>query len=157
MIAAVLVTALVADRQLAIPGRQPVERPRARPPRTRAPVATRTPPRAAAPAWYVVLLNPRQVDFGKQDVNTTGSVHTIHVVNVSPAPLRVIDISTKGNAARDYAESNTCVGLTIGAYKGCTISLRFTPKARGMRTANMVILDNSAYGPQHVVLIGNGL
>src|SRR5205085_5617124 len=62
MITAVLVLALVADHQLAIPARQPVERPRARPPHTRAPVAPRTPPRAAAPAWPIVLLNPEQVD-----------------------------------------------------------------------------------------------
>jgi hypothetical protein len=105
----------------------------------------------------VALLNPRQVDFGKQFVNTAGPAHTIHVVNVSPAPLTVIDITTKGNAARDYAESNTCVGATISAYKGCTISVRFTPRASGTRTANIVISDNGAYGPQQVVLVGNGL
>jgi hypothetical protein len=150
------VIALVAARQLVIPGRKAVEGPRARPPHTKATVARHTPPRAAALPESAILLNPRQVDFGKQDVNTMGPVHTIHVVNVSPAPLRVIDITTKGNAARDYAGSNTCVGATIGAYTGCTISVRFTPTARGMRTANMVILDNSAYGPQHVVLTGNG-
>jgi len=103
------------------------------------------------------LLNADAVDFGRQRVGTTSAVHTVDVVNPDPARLKIRSVAITGNAAGDFTEADTCAGVTIGAYGQCTVSIRFTPRARGVRRASLIISDNGAGGAWEVLLRGRGL
>jgi hypothetical protein len=97
------------------------------------------------------------VDFGRQRVGATSAVHTVDVVNPDLAPLTIGSVTITGNDAGDFAEADTCAGVTISAYGHCTVSIRFTPRARGVRRASLVIGDNGAGGAWEVLLRGRGI
>ena len=64
-------------------------------------------------------------------------------------------IMVGGANAGDFVQTNTC-GASVAAGSSCTISVTFTPKAKGGRSAMISITDNGGGSPQKVSLTGTG-
>jgi hypothetical protein len=98
-------------------------------------------------------LTPASIDFGRQKVGT-GSTMMATLLNFGPTDVTISKIGLGGPNAKDYAITNTC-STTLTAGSTCTISITFTPSAKGGRSATLTVTD-SAPGPQTVSLFGVG-
>ncbi len=102
-------------------------------------------------------LTPSTDSFGTIKVGKTSAAIVSTLTNTSNYLLNVNSIKITGTDAKDYAQTNDCpVGGTLAANKSCTISVTFTPKASGTRTATLTETDNSATGTHTVSLTGTG-
>ena len=111
---------------------------------------------ASAPA---VLLNPRSLRFGNQQVNTTSAAQPVTLTNNGSASLTISSIALGGTNSGDFApQSNDCPSspstLAVGA--SCTIRVTFTPTTTGSRRASLTFIDNAPGSPQSVALSGSG-
>lgn len=103
-----------------------------------------------------VSLNPGSLNFGSQTVGTTSSPKNIAIINHQKVTLNFTSIQIQGANQADYKiQSNTC-GSTLGAGKSCTVSITFTPQAKGTRTASLKVTDNALNSPQNARLSGTG-
>ena len=93
----------------------------------------------ASPA---VSLSPTSLAFGSQPVGKTSTARTVTLSNTGSAALSITSVAVKGTNGRNFAETNTC-GKSLAAGARCTISVTFTPYARGSRKANLSITDNA--------------
>lgn len=99
----------------------------------------------------VVLLSTRSLDFGGQNVQTTGSPQNVVLTNAGTTTLLIAQVSVVG----DFEDDNTC-GPSLAAGASCTLPVTFRPTATGMRTGTLRITDNAAGSPHSVTLSGIG-
>jgi hypothetical protein len=112
------------------------------------------PPPSGAPA---VTLTPATVTYGAQEVGTTSAAQTITVANTGTAALFVNGLSQAGVDPLDFAQvDDQCSGISVPAGGSCTISVVFTPKATGSRSATISVLDSAATSPQAITFTGTG-
>jgi ASPM-SPD-2-Hydin domain-containing protein/Kelch motif protein len=103
----------------------------------------------------VVALSSPSLGFGDQPVGNKSHPQTIKVTNVGTDPVNFSGFGITGKNPGDFAEITTCgAPLTGGA--SCTISVTFTPQAKGCRQASLVMFDNGGGSPQKVSLMGTG-
>jgi len=102
-----------------------------------------------------IELSSRTVSFGNQPLGTTSAPQTLLVRNVGSGMLKIIGVSITGANASNFAVNNGCGG-SVASGKTCTFRVSFTPSADGIRTAAIVISDNSPGNPQTVSLFGTG-
>jgi hypothetical protein len=69
--------------------------------------------------------------------------------------LIISSLTISGGNAGDYAQTNTC-GSSVLAGASCTISVTFTPTAKGTRRSAVAITDNAGNG-QTIKLTGTGI
>jgi hypothetical protein len=107
-------------------------------------------------------LSGSQLAFSDQPVHTTSAARAVTVTNdgFGNSLTFTNDGTLSGANASDYAiASNTCTGsLPAGSF--CTISITFSPTAKGGRVATLTITDNADGVPgtqQSVALSGTGL
>jgi hypothetical protein len=105
-------------------------------------------------AGTVVELNPGSLSFGTHTVETHTTWSTT-LTNTGSTTLTISGITIAGTDAGDFTEADNCVG-NVATGAPCTISVTFTPKATGTRTANVSISDDGGGSPQHVSLSGIG-
>jgi len=106
--------------------------------------------------YPVIALYPTRLSFGNQRVGTNSAAKTTLLSNPSAtASISMNSITIVGANAGDFAKTSTCVSKLV-AGKNCTISVTFTPKATGTRTATLIISDNALAGRQAVALTGAG-
>jgi hypothetical protein len=98
------------------------------------------------------IITPASASYGDQKVGTTSAPKTFTLANNQDAPLSNIMISTSG----DFAKSATTCSTTLAAYKSCSISVTFTPKATGTRTGSLTVSDSASNSPQTSTLSGTG-
>jgi hypothetical protein len=103
-----------------------------------------------------VQLVPASLNFASQTVGTTSPAQTVTLSNLLSKRLTVSGLRIAGTNPGDFAETNTC-GSGVPAMGNCTISVTFTPKATGTRTASLSITDTGGGSPQTVPLSGNGI
>jgi hypothetical protein len=103
----------------------------------------------------VVKLSPTSLKFGSVQVGHTSAGKTFTVANTGTTVLSITGIGITGTDAGDFSEINSC-GSSLGAGKSCSISLTFTPRAKGSRTGAVSISDNGGGSPQTVSLSGTG-
>jgi hypothetical protein len=97
-------------------------------------------------------LTPASATFPSEPVGTTSPATEFALANNLAVELTGIAISTTGN----FAVSATTCGTSLAAHGKCTISVTFTPTAKGNRTGKLSVSD-SAYGsPQTANLKGTG-
>src|SRR5208283_2495055 len=103
-----------------------------------------------------ITMSPSPVSFGSESVGTTSAPMTVTVTNHGTTAVKVTSATITGADKGDFAiTSKTCT--TISASGGtCTITLTFTPKASGARTATLSLSDNDKGSPQTDVLSGTG-
>jgi hypothetical protein len=97
-------------------------------------------------------LTPATANYGDQKVGTNSAPKTFSLTNNQNATLSNIMISTSG----DFARSATTCSTALAAYKSCTISVTFTPKATGTRTGSLIVSDSATNSPQTSSLSGTG-
>jgi hypothetical protein len=94
---------------------------------------------------------PTALNFGTEGVGKTTAPQKIKLTNSGNAPLKLSSITVTG----DFLETNNC-GQGRGIGKSCTIEVSFKPKAKGVRTGLVTIVDNASVSPQEVHLKGTG-
>ena len=102
-----------------------------------------------------VQFKPGTLNFGKQTVGTQSLSRSVTLTNKSGNALNITGITLMGTNPGDFAQTNTC-GSSVGAGGNCTITVTFTPTAKGPRTAAVAVSDNGGGSPQQVPLTGTG-
>jgi hypothetical protein len=102
-----------------------------------------------------VKLSPSSIDFGNQKVGTTSVPVPITLNNLGTTTLNISQIKIKGTDAGDFAQTNNC-GNSVPGGGHCKITVTFTPKAKGHRSAEVTIHDDGGGSPQTVPLSGAG-
>jgi len=95
--------------------------------------------------------------FPSQAVGTTSKVRSVVLTNIGNSqttPLEITSVAITGPSAADFAQTNNCSSLAIGAL--CTISITFTPSVAHPESAYVMITDNAAGSPHNVYLVGPG-
>jgi hypothetical protein len=101
-----------------------------------------------------VGLSPATVSFDPQTVGTTSAAQTVTMTNYGGRVLN-LGFGLSGSNPGDFAQTNTC-GNSLAAGASCTISVTFTPQAKGSRNATLNVVDNGGGSPQVVTLKGYG-
>lgn len=99
-----------------------------------------------------VTLSTNALVFPTQRVRTTSAPQKVTLTN-SGKTLTIHSITITGTNSADFAQTNTCGGSVT---KICTITVTFTPRAIGTRTATVTISDSDPTSPQRVSLTGTG-
>jgi len=102
-----------------------------------------------------VTLLPSNLDFGNQQVGTTSPPQVATLTNYGTQALTIHGIHITGPNHTDFAQTNNC-GTSVPAGGNCTISVTFTPKHGGARTATLGVYDDGGASPQTVALSGTG-
>jgi sugar lactone lactonase YvrE len=113
-------------------------------------------PNNPAPAPGINLSVPCEV-FSSQAVGTTSKARSVTLTNIGNSqttPLEIANITMTGPGAADFAQTNNCNSLAIGAQ--CTISITFTPSVAHPESAYVTITDNAAGSPHNIYLVGPG-
>ena len=99
-------------------------------------------------------LSSSSLNFGSQMVNSS-TAGSVMLSNPGLGSLTITSINVVGTNAADFAESDNCGGSLL-AGGSCTVSLTFTPAAKGTRSTTLKINDNAQSAPQTVSLSGKG-
>jgi len=91
------------------------------------------------------------LDFPDQLLNTSSSPLPIVLTNVGLSAVGITGIGAFG----DFTQTNNCAA-SLPALASCTITVTFTPKVLGFRSARLTVL-NSASGQLAIPLSGNGV
>lgn len=83
----------------------------------------------------VVSLSPASLNFGNQAVGTTSDPESVTMSKLG-SKIRVYPMSLVRPNASDFAQTNTC-GQSLAAEACCSISVTFTPSAKGTRTSGL--------------------
>jgi hypothetical protein len=105
---------------------------------------------------FPVTLTPASVPFGNQKVGTTSAPKTVTLTNNQKSVLTINSITISGTNGSDFAQTATTCGGTLAAGAKCTITLTFTPSAKGARNGNLNVTDSATNSPQTAKLTGNG-
>ncbi len=103
-----------------------------------------------------VNLNPEALDWGEQPVGSAGKAQTVHVTNVGQGDLTINSVNLGGTNLDDFTVEEGCANFVLRPGDSCLISVRFTPRAAGPRTAELTLTDNAPDTPQHLPLRGVG-
>jgi len=101
-----------------------------------------------------IVYSPTGVHFGNQKVGTMSVPIPVTVSNVGPSSVSITQVVIKGADSGDFAQTNNCPN-SLPPQGQCTVTVTFTPKAKGLRSANIHVIDNDP-GPQLAPLSGNG-
>ncbi len=98
-----------------------------------------------------VSLSPGSLSFGLQLVGTTSGAQTVTLTNTGGASLNITSYAISG----PFSQSNNCPSA-LAAGSSCTISVSFSPVARGAASGGLNIADNASGSPQSISLSGTG-
>ena len=101
-----------------------------------------------------VGVTPTNLNFGFQPVGVTSHPQVTTLANAGSTSLAITSINITG-ASNDFSQNNNCAG-GLAAGGTCTISVFFTPRSQGQRTATINIVDDGGGSPQTVALSGTG-
>jgi hypothetical protein len=103
-----------------------------------------------------VTLAPATLAFGAVTVGAKSAQKNETLTNNQPTTLTFSSITITGNDPADFnIVGNTCGSGTTGQSQ-CIVSVDFTPKAKGARTATLQFNDSAGTSPQNVNLTGTG-
>ena len=99
-----------------------------------------------------VLLSPPGLNFGTVAIRHASAAQSVRLTNSGTAPLQISSIAVSG----DFALSNRTCGSQLNPGSSCTVSVTFTPTAKGTRTGTLLFRDNAPNSPQSIPLTGTG-
>ena len=103
-----------------------------------------------------VTLAPATLSFGTVTVGNTSGQKNETLTNNQSTTLTFSNIAIGGNNPADFnIVGNTCGSGTPGQSQ-CIVTVDFTPKAKGARTATLQFADSAGTSPQSVNLTGTG-
>lgn len=94
-------------------------------------------------------------DFGALELGAPAD-RDVTVTNGGTETLVVSAAAVGGGAAADYAITANGCSEAVAPSTSCTVGVRFTPSATGVRAATLDLTTNVAGSPQHVPLTGTG-
>jgi len=98
------------------------------------------------------VLSPTNVSFGTTLVGIPSPARKVTLVNDQLVTLGISNITASG----DFRVSSTTCGSSLAPLENCTISVTFTPTARGTRTGVLTVNDDGVNSPQTASLSGTG-
>ncbi|HEV2351619.1 MAG TPA: choice-of-anchor D domain-containing protein [Terriglobia bacterium] len=98
-----------------------------------------------------ISLSATSFAFGSTAYGTTSGVQTLTVTNTGSAKL-LLGLAISG----DFPQTNNC-GASVATGANCTISLTFTPTARGTRNGTLTVASNASGSPNLISLVGTGV
>jgi hypothetical protein len=104
---------------------------------------------------FPLKLSTTILSFGQVVIDTTSTPQVVTLTNVGTTALKII-LAFAGSDPHEFAQTNTC-GSPLPAASSCSVSVTFTPKATGDRTAALSIYYNGHGSPQTVSLGGDGI
>jgi Abnormal spindle-like microcephaly-assoc'd, ASPM-SPD-2-Hydin len=103
-----------------------------------------------------VMLSPTSLTFAAQTVGSTSAPQIVTLTNYQFVNALTIDnISASGNYSAVAGGSNPC-GSSVAARGSCTISVTFSPAAKGTIGGAVTITHSAGTSPQIVELTGTG-
>lgn len=102
-----------------------------------------------------VSLTPASLTFGDVSVGSSSAARVTTVTNNEKVTVTITSIQITGTRPGDYSQTNTCGG-TLAEGAKCTISVVFTPLAKGARLASITLTDSGTNSPQVLPLAGTG-
>lgn len=118
---------------------------------------------ATGTAQVIRKLGPNGfLNLGGQLKGTTGSAQQVTVANTGNSSLTLTNVVFTGTNPSDFAidpNTTSCIltaGATLSSGQSCKVGFLFKPSAGGIRTANVVFLDNTVTGSNTVQLYGVG-
>jgi N-acetylneuraminic acid mutarotase len=104
----------------------------------------------------LVSLSGSALTIPAQHVGTTGNALSVTVTNNGTGSLKVAGVALSGADPSDYVASSACGASPVVPGASCTVLVRFSPVAPGLRTASVGIVDNAPLSPQAVKVSGYG-
>jgi hypothetical protein len=102
-----------------------------------------------------LALNKTAVAFAAQKVGTASSPKNVVLKNLGSTDVTFTGIIVTGADPSDFTQTNTCpASLAAGA--SCTVTVVFTPQAKGTRTAAITVSDDALGETQGARLSGVG-
>ena len=99
---------------------------------------------------------PTSLSFGNQTVGTSSAPQTITFTNHAMAALTIKTVTITGPNNSSYSQTNTC-GTSLPRNSSCTITVTFTPLAKGVLNADVSISDFlGGNSTQNIPLSGTG-
>ncbi|MGQ0570722.1 MAG: choice-of-anchor D domain-containing protein [Armatimonadota bacterium] len=98
--------------------------------------------------------SPSTLDFGEQQVGSSSRARSVQVRNGGSRSLAGIRMVVAGPDRSDFSIDDRC-GAVLGAAQSCVVTVTFTPRAGGQRTATIAI--QSRAGQAAVTLGGTGI
>lgn len=102
-----------------------------------------------------LMLNPTVYNFGTLAVGGTSSPATITITNESSSTVTLSE-TISGSSKADFIISHNGCGSTLGGKSSCTVQVEFTPKAKGLLSANLQVTSTGGGSPQNVAVEGTG-
>jgi probable HAF family extracellular repeat protein len=99
---------------------------------------------------------PSETEFGRQLLGVAGVTRTVTLINSGSAPLKIDRITLAGVHSHDFALIADTGGRTLRPNASRALTIRFTPRALGRRSAVLMIRDNADGSPHQVALDGTG-
>jgi len=97
-------------------------------------------------------LTPISSTFATETVGTPSPAKTFTLSNKQSVALTGISITTSG----PFSVSSTICTTSLAAKTTCTISVVFTPTAKGVQTGTLSVSDSAIGSPQTSTLKGTG-
>jgi len=102
-----------------------------------------------------VQITPGLLDFGRREAGRPGLGQTVRMSNVGTGPLVVRTVRPTGADAPEFRVTReTCTGRAVDPGADCEVVVEFTPRAIGVRSAELLLADNAAGSPHQVGLKG---
>ncbi|WP_433306461.1 choice-of-anchor D domain-containing protein [Actinoplanes sp. CA-030573] len=99
----------------------------------------------------ILSASPSSLSFAGTIVGGTSASQTVTVTNSGTTAATVSGVTASG----DFAQTNTCGSLAVGA--SCTVTVTFRPTAAGTRTGSVSIASNANNSPTVIALSGSGI
>ena len=104
-----------------------------------------------------LTFTPAPLVFAERLGLSTSPAQAVTVTNTGTVPVTVNGVSIENDPAGDFAISaSTCTGTTLAPGDTCQVSVTFTPKAPGGRTATLRFDDTGVGTPHRPALTGTG-
>ena len=96
------------------------------------------------------------LNFSPQLVGTASATQTETVTNNGTSAVAINSMGLTGINATDFGQTGSC-GSSLAAGANCSLTVTFTPKQLGARSASITIVDTTLGSPHSVSLSGVGL
>jgi hypothetical protein len=105
----------------------------------------------------IVELSAESLNFGMAAVGGVSAAQSVNVTNRSLDDLTVATLDLSGTNPTDFAVSGPALPVKVKKDESIAVSLKFTPAARGARSATLIIGDTGFNSPHMVSLNGTGI
>ncbi len=103
----------------------------------------------------VATLSRTQVVFPATPVGQQSAPQGVRLTNTGTATLSISGITLLTGGSGNFTETNRC-GKSLGPGASCSISVTFTPQAKGILRGGVAIVNNAIPSRQTIALVGTG-